>query len=98
MQVRIESTEWYPVYSVTEAEHQGVSREVDEETLARWAAAEAAFWKAQKEMQDVVDPPCPECGCRTSRHQEWSAQWDRWACLTCKKCQYGAPAERLTSL
>lgn len=104
--IAIRGVEWYPVWVIEDG--QG-TLEVDEETLARWRAAQSAFRQAQREMHDLVSPPCPECGHRTVRHQEHSEGWDNWGCLDwytdeeglrlkrCR-CRYGCPPERLAEL
>lgn len=70
--VRIDTEEWYPVYKPYEGEREWrcTEAEVDEETLARWKEAFDAFHAVQKELRDIVAPPCPECGHPLYRHQE----------------------------
>ena len=46
--VRIDSDEWYPVYSVRS--DGGLEVEATDEQIARWAAAHEAFEMAQDEM------------------------------------------------
>lgn len=93
MRVYIDVIEQYPVYIAKDAsEADQVPYEVDAEVLARWDAAEEAWGQTQAEIRNLIDPPCSECGDRTSRHQRWSD--GRWGCLTCKKCQYGIPDDK----
>lgn len=108
MIVRIDGDEWYPVWSVRPVQEGERTFEVDDETLARWKAAEDAFAQAQAEMHDLVSPRCPECNHRLIRHQEHSPRWE-WGCLdwftdddgartTRCRCRYGIPPERLVRL
>lgn len=107
--VAIHGTEWYPVYAVLQETDLGEGdnlriHEVDDETLARWEAAAAAFGQAQREMSLLANPRCPECGHPIIRHQEWSSSWDNWGCLDYTddnrkcRCRYGCPPERLAQL
>lgn len=117
-QVRIETVEVYPAFAVLPHNTDGsddsdgvtVARpvyEVDQATLDRWARTEAAYATMREEIDRLVRPHCPTCDHPRSRHQEWSAGWDRWGCLekvpapgrgagvvrTCG-CGHGAPAGR----
>lgn len=52
--VRIDSDEWYPVYSIVGMERSyGHVVEVSDEQIARWTAATEAFEAAQSEMADL---------------------------------------------
>jgi hypothetical protein len=110
VRITIRGEEWYPVWGILdERVDEDGAVEVDEKTVARWKAAASAFMQAQKEMHDLVSPPCPECGHRQVRHQEHSEGWDNWGCLDwytdeegtrtkrCR-CRYGCPPERLAEL
>lgn len=48
--VRIDSDEWYPVYSVRPDDHYGFEVDATDEQIARWNAAHDAFNAAQDEM------------------------------------------------
>lgn len=86
--VFIRSVEWYPVYISSAADLSELFEddtdtvyEVDEVTQQRWARAAAAFEEAQAEMHELVDPTCPECPHRTSRHQV-HADGREYGCLS----------------
>lgn len=52
--VRIDSDEWYPVYSIVDANRSyGHVVEASDEQLARWNAAAEAFGAAQDEMAEL---------------------------------------------
>lgn len=53
--VRIDSDEWYPVYSVTESETFGYEVEATPEQTERWMLAFAAFSEAQDEIGELYD-------------------------------------------
>lgn len=105
MRVLIEASELYPYWSIEEREPQGEydrAYEIDEDLLVRYTATQAAFFQVQRELRNIVDPPCPECGHPKSGHKEWT--YGEWGCLfvdytldmdlrrTCR-CQYGIPAD-----
>lgn len=98
--VRINTGEVYPAYTIASDEQSGdATVEVDEETAARWRELQVQHDQMRHQIFQLLDPPCPECGHPTSRHQEWSEGWDRWGCLgwggPCKmRCQHGMPANR----
>ena len=106
VQIKVEATELYPWFSPELADPGSDARtyDVDEATLQRWYRVTHEAAEVQREIRDLVDPPCPECGHRRSRHQQWSAGWDYWGCLDhitndhgervkgCR-CQHGKPKE-----
>lgn len=103
MKVWIVTDEEYPSYTVCEVtERQGTEVEVDQETLERWTRIEREHQEMKREIKDLLDPPCPECGHHQSRHQEWSKGWDYWGCLVAVngagtkkcRCQHGKPEGR----
>jgi uncharacterized protein YrzB (UPF0473 family) len=57
VKVRLDSDEWYPVYTARGAHDEDaygdVVRTVPVETFDRWTAAEAAFETAQKEIEAI---------------------------------------------
>jgi membrane protein involved in colicin uptake len=54
MKIKIDSDEWYPVYSVRSVEDYGGHEvEVTEDQVARWESAFAAFEAAQEEMSAI---------------------------------------------
>lgn len=55
MKVRIDTDEWWPVYFINKSSNYGFEADVPEDTLARWDEVNAAFLKAQEEMESY-DP------------------------------------------
>lgn len=53
MKIRIDSDEWYPVYSVRSDDKYGYEVEATPEQIDRWKAAEEAFSVAQQEMGEL---------------------------------------------
>lgn len=97
-EIEIRGSEWYPVWTPVRIEHSDgdLNRhryEVSEEQLLRWEFAEAAFNKAQREMRDIVDPPCPDCGHQTSRHQAPITPYGYAGCLA--RIEVTDPEDRL---
>lgn len=95
--------ETYPTYhlSVERINPGQVEVDVPADLVERYNAAQEAFLAAREEVRNVLDPRCPECTHRQSRHQQWSKGWDTWGCLdranpgtifekSCR-CQHGMP-------
>jgi hypothetical protein len=52
MKVKIDTDEWYPVYSIDDAGYTEV--EITKEQFYKWENAYVAFKEAQKEMGDAI--------------------------------------------
>lgn len=79
--VRIDSDEWYPVYSLRDDERPyGHEIEATDEQVARWEAASAAFQAAQEEMGalfDVAEDKAREAQARAKAEKEAAEKVER---------------------
>lgn len=69
MRVRLEGVEVYPVYTVAGPDSDSLLYDVPADLILRLTRAEEEFGECQRQLREIVNPPCSECGHPGHRHQ-----------------------------